>query len=41
VVSGRSLKPVSIHSNDDTLSPEDMALGYKQLIRVEQAWAAT
>jgi len=30
-----------VHSNDDTLSPEDMALGYKQLIRVEQAWAAT
>ena len=27
-----------VHSNDDTLSPEDMALGYKQLMRVEQAW---
>ncbi|MFC1642556.1 IS1634 family transposase, partial [Myxococcota bacterium] len=25
-------------SNDDTLSPEDMALGYKQLMRVEQCW---
>ena len=27
-----------VHSNDDTLSAEDMALGYKQLQRVEQAW---
>ena len=27
-----------VHSNDDTLSPEDIALGYKQLQRVEQAW---
>lgn len=27
-----------VHSNDDTLSPEDMALGYKQLMRVEQSW---
>ena len=27
-----------VHGNDDTLSAEDMALGYKQLIRVEQAW---
>jgi len=27
-----------IRSNDDTLSVEDMALGYKQLMRVEQAW---
>ena len=27
-----------VHSNDDTLSGEDMALGYKQLQRVEQAW---
>ena len=27
-----------VHSNDDTLSAEDMALGYKQLIRVERAW---
>jgi len=27
-----------IHSNDDSLSPEDLALAYKQLIRVEEAW---
>jgi hypothetical protein len=27
-----------VHSNDDTLSVADMALGYKQLQRVEQAW---
>lgn len=27
-----------VHSNDDTLTAEDMALGYKQMIRVEQAW---
>jgi len=27
-----------VHSNDDTLSAEDMALGYKQLMRVEHAW---
>ena len=27
-----------VHSNDDTLSSEDMALGYKQLHRVEEAW---
>ena len=27
-----------VHSNDDTLSAQDMALGYKQLMRVEQAW---
>ena len=27
-----------VHSNDDTLGAEDMALGYKQLLRVEQAW---
>ena len=27
-----------VHSNDDTLGAEDMALGYKQLQRVEQAW---
>jgi transposase len=27
-----------VHSNDDTLSPEDMALGYKQQLRVEEAW---
>lgn len=27
-----------IHSNDDSLTPEDLALGYKQLQRVEEAW---
>ena len=27
-----------VHGNDDKLSGEDMALGYKQLQRVEQAW---
>jgi len=27
-----------IHSNDDTLHAEDLALGYKQLMRVEEAW---
>ena len=27
-----------ITSNDDTLSVEDLALGYKQLLRVEQCW---
>jgi hypothetical protein len=27
-----------VHSNDDTLSAEDMALGYKQLMAVERAW---
>lgn len=27
-----------VHTNDDTLSAEDMALGYKQLMRVERAW---
>jgi len=27
-----------VYSNDDTLSAADMALGYKQLMRVEQAW---
>jgi transposase len=27
-----------VGSPDDTLSPEDMALGYKQLARVEEAW---
>ncbi|MFQ5515864.1 MAG: IS1634 family transposase [Myxococcota bacterium] len=27
-----------VHTNDDTLNAEDMALGYKQLQRVEQAW---
>src|SRR5215472_6872649 len=27
-----------VHSNDDSLSPADLALGYKQLQRVEEAW---
>ncbi len=27
-----------VHSNDDTLTPADLALGYKQLLRVERAW---
>jgi transposase len=27
-----------VHSNDDTLTPEDLALGYKQLLHVERAW---
>lgn len=27
-----------VHSNDDSLSAEDMALGYKQLMRVEEGW---
>ena len=27
-----------VHSNDDTLSAQDMALGYKQQQRVEEAW---
>lgn len=27
-----------VHSNDDSLTAEDLALGYKQLMRVEQAW---
>jgi transposase len=27
-----------ISSNDDTLTAEDLALGYKQLLRVEQCW---
>jgi len=27
-----------VHSNDDTLNAEDLALGYKQLMRVEEAW---
>ena len=27
-----------VHSNDDTLGAADMALGYKQLQRAEQAW---
>ena len=27
-----------VHSNDDTLTAEDMALGYKQQQRVEEAW---
>jgi len=31
-------RQVVITSNDDTLSAEDLALGYKQLMRVEQCW---
>ena len=27
-----------VHGNDATLSAQDMALGYKQMLRVEQAW---
>jgi hypothetical protein len=27
-----------VHSNDDTLTPDDLALGYKQLAQVERAW---
>jgi len=27
-----------VHSNDDTLTSEDLALGYKQLAQVERAW---
>lgn len=27
-----------VHSNDDTLTAEDLALGYKQLMRVEESW---
>lgn len=27
-----------IHSNDDSLTAEDLALGYKQLMRVEESW---
>lgn len=27
-----------VHSNDDSLTAEDMALGYRQLQRVEEAW---
>ena len=27
-----------VHTNDDTLTADDMALGYRQLQRVEQAW---
>jgi len=27
-----------VHSNDDSLSAEDLALGYKQLMRAEEAW---
>lgn len=27
-----------VTTNDDTLTAEDMALGYKQLLRVEQSW---
>ena len=29
---------IVVHGNDDTLSAQDMALGYKPLLRVEQAW---
>jgi transposase len=27
-----------VHSNDDTLNAEDLALGYKQLMRGEETW---
>ena len=27
-----------LQTNDDTLAPEDIALGYKQLLRVEACW---
>ena len=27
-----------IHTNDDSLNPEDLALGYKQLLQVERGW---
>ncbi|MBV8286715.1 MAG: hypothetical protein JOZ35_07325, partial [Hyphomicrobiales bacterium] len=27
-----------VTSNDDTLTPDDLALGYKQLLRVESCW---
>ena len=27
-----------VHTNDDTLSADGLALGYRQLQRVEQAW---
>ena len=27
-----------VHSNDDSLSAQDLALGYKQLMRVEECW---
>ena len=27
-----------VTSNDDSLTPEDLALGYKQLMRVEECW---
>lgn len=30
-----------VHSNDDSLTAEDMALGYKQQQRVEEAWRTT
>jgi transposase len=29
---------VVVHSNDDSLTPADLALGYQQLQRVEEAW---
>jgi transposase len=36
---GRSIYGgMAIHGNDDTLTAEDMALGYKQQQRVEEAW---
>jgi hypothetical protein len=45
VVNRKAIKDVSkldgkfvVHCNDDTLSAEDLALGYKQLMRVEQSW---
>jgi hypothetical protein len=31
----------AVHSNDDTLTPEDLALGYKQLMHVERACGDT
>jgi hypothetical protein len=30
-----------LHTNDTELSAEDLALGYKQLVRVEEAWKST
>ena len=29
---------LAVHSNDDSLTPADLALGYKQLQRVEESW---
>ena len=34
----RELRKWVLTSNDDTLTAEDLALGYKQLLRVEQCW---